>query len=168
MNDKDKQNKQLESILKKAHIPGPSPELKKRITAEAAKIWNQTLPEISWRIPVRRLLVSAAAAVFVIWLANSSSDYALLRWQPRRIQVEYRQTPNLDTLTEIPYSPIARKLVTTGRSSPMTDASALRNYTETMLNILDEAQQNGVSKPPAPAEGRSRLLPKQPGLNSYS
>ena len=168
MNDKDTRNKQLESILKKAHILGPSPELKKRITAEAAKAWNQTMPEISWRIPVRRLLVSAAAAVFVIWLANSSSDYALIRWQPRRIQVEHRQTPNLDTLTEIPYSPIARKLVTTGRSSSMTDASALRNYTETMLNILDEAQQNGVSKPPAPAEGRSRLFPKRPAFNSYS
>ena len=168
MNDNDTQNKQLESILKKAHIPEPSPELKKRITAEAAKVWNQIPPEISWRIPVRRLFISAAAAVFVIWLTNYSSDYALVRWQPRKLQVDYQQTLNLDALTEIPYSPIARRMVSTGRSSSITNASALRSYAETMLNILNEAQQSKSPKPSAPAEGRSLLFPKRPGFNSYS
>ncbi len=162
------ENKQIEDILRKAHLPEPSSELKERITAEAAKAWKQTSLELPWQIPVRRLLVSAAAAVFVIWLANSSSDYSLARWQPRRLQVEHQQFANLDTLTEIPYSPIVRQMVSTGRSSSITDASVLRSYAETMRNILDEAQQNGVSKPPAPVEGRSRLFPTQPGFNSYS
>jgi predicted YcjX-like family ATPase len=168
MNEKDTQNEQLESILKRAHLPEPSPELKEQITAEAAKVWNQTSPELSWQIPVRRLLVSAAAALFVIWLANCSSDYALARWRPGGPPVAHQQPPDLDALPELSYSPLARHLVSAGRKPSMTNASALRSYTETMLRILNEAQQNGVSKPPTPAEGRSRLLPTQPSLNSYS
>jgi len=168
MNDKDTQNEQIEHIMRKAHLHKPSPELKKRITAEAAKAWNQTSPELSWQVPVRRLLVSAAAAVFIVWLANCSSDYALTRWQPGGLEIAHQQPPDIDALTEMPYSPLARRLVSAGRKSSMTDASALRNYTENVRRILDETQQNGVSKPPAPAEGRSRLLPTQPGVSSYS
>ena len=168
MNDYDTQNKQLESILRKAHVPEPSPELKKRITAEAAKAWNQISPELSWVIPVRRLFVSAAAAVFVIWMTNYSSDYALAQWQSVGPTVAHQQPPDLDSLTEIPYNPFARGLVTTSRKPSMIDASALRNYAETVRRVLDESQQNGVSKPPAPVEGRSRLFPKQPAFNSYS
>ena len=168
MNDKDMQNKQLENILNRAHIPEPSPELKEQITAEAIKAWNQISLELSWQIPVRRLIVSAAAAVFIIWLTNCSSDYALVRWRSVELPVTHQQPPDLDALQEIPYGPLARRLVSTGRKPSVTDASALRSYTETMQRILDEAQQNGVSKPPAPVEGRSRLFPKQPGFNSYS
>jgi len=168
MNNKNTQNEQLESILRRAHVPEPSPELKERITAEAKKAWNQTSQEISWQIPVRRLIVSAAAAVFVIWLTNCSSDYALARWQSGGLPVAYQKPSDLDALPEISYSPLARHLVSASRKPSMTDASVLRNYAETVLRILDEAQQNGISKPSAPVEGRSRLLPTQPGINSFS
>ena len=168
MNDKDKQYEELESILNRAHLPGPSSELKNRILAEATSSWNQIPAEISWQIPVRRLVVSAAAAVFVIWLANCFSDYSLARWQSSGSKIANQQRSDFDELTEIPYSPLARHLVSAGQKSTITDTSVLRNYAETMLRILDEAQQNGVSKPPAPVEGRSRLLPRQPGFNSYS
>ncbi|HCO92431.1 MAG TPA: hypothetical protein DIU00_00515 [Phycisphaerales bacterium] len=168
MNDKDTQNEQLERFMRKTHLHKPSPELKEQITAEATKAWNQTSPELSWQIPVRRLLVSAAAAVFVIWLANSSSDYLLPRWQSGGLNYAHQQRSDLDELTEIPYSPLARHLVSARRKPSITNASALRNYADTVLRILDEAQQNRVSKPPAPAEGRSSLLPTQSGINSYS
>ena len=168
MNEKDIQNKQLESILRRAHVPEPSPELKEQITTMAVKAWNQPSSELSWQIPVRRLIVSAAAAVFVIWLANCSSDYALARWQSGGLPVAHQKPSDLDALPEIHYSPLARHLVSTGRKPSITNASALRNYAETVLRILDEAQQNGVSKPSAPVEGRSRLLPTQSGFNSYS
>lgn len=168
MNEKDTQNEQIERFMRKAHLHKPSPELKERITAEAAKAWNQTSPELSWQIPLRRLLVSAAAAVFVIWLANCSSDYALAQWRSGGLSIASQQPSNLDELTEMPYSPLARRLVSADRKPSMADASALRSYTEAVRRILDETQQNGVSKPPAPAEGRSRLLPTQSGFNSYS
>ena len=168
MNEKNTQNEQLERFMRKAHLHKPSPELKTRITTEAVKAWNQSSPELSWQIPIRRLFVSAAAAVFVIWLTNYSSDYTLAKWRPGGLEAAYQQPSNLDELTEMPYSRLARHLVSAGRKSSMTDASALRSYTENVRRILDETQQNGVSKPPAPAKGRSRLLPTQPGINSYS
>ena len=121
-----------------------------------------------WQIPIRRLFVSAAAAVLVIWLTNYSSDYALAKWQPGGPETVYQQFSNLDELTEMPYSPLARHLVSAGRKPSMTDSSALRNYTETMQRILNEAQQNGYTKPPAPSKGSSSLLPTQPGISSYS
>jgi len=168
MNDKNIQNEQLESLLRRARMPELSPELKERITAEATKAWNQTSPELPWQIPIRRLIVSAAAAVFVIWLTNCSSDYTLARWQSGGLPVAHQQPLDLDVLPEIPYGPLARHLVSTGRKPSLTDVSALRNYTETVRRILDEAQQNGVSKPPASSEDRSLLLPTQPDFNSYS
>ena len=168
MNDKDTQNEQLERFMRKTHLHNPSPELKKRITTEAKKTWLQTSSELPWQVPVRRLFVSAAAAVLVIWLTNCSSDYATVRWQSGRSKIEHQQRSDLDALTEIPYSPLARHLVSARRKPSITEASALHNYTEKMLLILDEAQQNGASKPSAPAEGRSILLPKQSGFNSYS
>jgi len=168
MNNKNTQNEQLESILRRAHVPEPSPELKEQITAEAKKAWNQTSPQLSWQIPVRRLIVSAAAAVFVIWLTNCSSDYAVARWRSGVPQVAHKQPLDLDALPELSLSPIARHFVSSSRKPSITEASALRSYAERMLLILDEAQQNGASKPPTPTEGRSYLLPTQSGHDSYS
>jgi len=169
MNDrKESQNEKLEKLLSKARLPEPATELKERITAEAAKAWYQTLPELPWQVPVRRLIVSAAAAVLIIWLTNSSSDYLMVRWQSSGHKIANQQSYDLDALTEIPYSPLASHLVSSGRRLSITDASVLRNYAETVRSILSESQQNGSSKPSAPAEGRSILLPKQSGLNSYS
>jgi len=168
MNEKNAENKQIEDFLRKAHMPKPSLELKERITTEAKKTWIQTSSELSWQIPVRRLIVSAAAAVFIIWLTNCSSDYLMVRWQSRGSKIANQQRSDLDALMEIPYSPLAKHLVSAGRRPSMTDASALRNYAETVRRILSEPQQNGSSKPRAPGENSSILLPKQPCLNSYS
>jgi len=162
------ENKQIEKLLRKAHLPEPSSELKERITAEATKAWKQISLELPWQIPVRRLITSAAAAVFIIWLANYSSDNAMVPGQLSETRIANQQGSDLDVLTEISYSPLARHLVSTGHRFSITDASALRNYAETVRSTLSEAQKNGNSKPFAPTEGRSILLPKQSGFNSYS
>ena len=168
INDKNKQNEQLEDLLRKAHLPETSPQLKERITTEAKKTWIQTSSELPWQVPVRRLIVSAAAAVLIIWLTNSYSDYLMARWQSSGHKIANQQHSDLDALTEITYSPLAKHLASASRRLSITDASALRSHTETVQRILNEAQQNGVSKPSAPVEGRSRLLPTQSGFNSYS
>jgi hypothetical protein len=167
MNENDN-NKQIEDFLRKAHLPEPSPQLKERITTEAKKIWIQTSSELPWQIPVRRLIVSAAAAVLIIWLTNCSSDYFMVRWQSSRPKMANQQHSDFDALMEIPYSPLARHLVSAGRRLSITDVSTLRNYADTVHNILSESQQNGSSKPSAPAEGRSILLPKQSVIKSFS
>jgi len=162
------ENKQIEDILRKAHLPEPTPELKERITNEAKKTWIYTSLELQWQVPVRRLITSVAAAILIIWLTNSSSDYLIVRWQSSRPNIANQQRYDLDVLTEIPYSPLARHLLSAGHRLSIIDASALRNYAETVHSILSESQQNGSSKPFAPTEGRSILLPKQSGFNSYS
>jgi len=167
MNENNK-NKQIEDLLRKAHLPEPSPELKERITTEAVKTWIKTSSELPWQVPIRRLIVSAAAAVLIIWLTNCSSDYLIIRWQSSWPKIANQQRYDLDALTEIPYNPLARNLVSAGRRPSITNASALLNYAETVRSILSESQQNGSSKPSAPSEGRSILLPKQSSLNSYS
>jgi hypothetical protein len=167
MNEKNDENKQIEDLLRKAHLPEPSPELKERITTEAKKTWIQTSPELPWQVPVRRLIVSAAAAVFIIWLTNSYSDYALARWRSGEPQVAHKQLLDLDALPELSYSPLTKHLISAGRRLSITDVSALRNYAETVHRVLSESQQNGGSKPSAPSEGRSILIPKQSGFNSY-
>jgi hypothetical protein len=167
MNENDN-NKQIEDFLRKAHLPEPSPQLKERITTEAKKTWIQTSSEMPWQTPVRRLIASAAAAVLIIWLTNSSSDYLMVRWQSSGSKIAHQQRFDLDALTEIPYSPIARQLVLARCKPSITEASAFRNYAEKMLFILDESQQNRASKPAAPTEGRSHLSPGQSGFNSYS
>lgn len=168
MNEKNGENKQLEDLLRKAHPPELTSELKERITTEAKHAWIHTSSELPWQVPVRRLLVSAAAAVFIIWLANNSSDYLMVRWQSSETRIANEQRSDLDALTEIPYSPLARRLVLAGPKPSFIDASALRSYAETMFQILDEAQQNGVLKPAAPLEGRSHLFLRQSSFNSYS
>jgi hypothetical protein len=47
MNEND-ENKQIENILRKAHLPEPSIELKERITSVIKKVWNQSSQEIPW------------------------------------------------------------------------------------------------------------------------
>lgn len=168
MNEKDNKNKQIEELLRKAHIPGPSTELKERITAETAKAWKQTSLELPWQIPVRRLIVSAAAAVIIVWLTNSFFDYSPVRWRSGGSQITNQQPSDTDALQELLYSPLARHLVSNDRKLSITDTSVLLNYTEAVRSILSESQQNGSSKPSAPAEGSSFLLPKRSNLNSYS
>jgi hypothetical protein len=168
MNDKNTDNKQIEDLLKKAHLPEPSTKLKERITTEAAKAWKQTSLELPWQIPVRRLIVSAAAAVIIVWITNSFFDYSPVRWRSGGSQITNQQPSDTDTLQELLYSPLARHFVSSDRKLSINEASALLNYTEAVRSILSESQQNGNSKPSAPAEGRSILLPKQSGFNSYS
>lgn len=167
-NGKERQNEQIESLLRKASLPEPSSELRERITSEATRIWNQTSLEIPWQIPIRRLVTSTAAAVFVIWLAHCFSDYSVARWQVGGPSTTSQQPSELDLFPEMPDGPFVRHLTSISRKYPATDASGLRHYIETVRRLLDEAQQNSASKSSLPLEDTSRLLPGRSSLNSYS
>ena len=169
MNDaKETQNEQLEKLLSKARLPEPSPVVKERITAESKKAWNRALLEMPWWIPVRRLVTSVVAAVVVIWLANLSSDCSVARWQAEGGSATIQPSSESEVLPELPYGPFVRNLALTSREWPATDASIWRGYMETVRLLLNEARKNEMSETPAPTEERSRLLPDQSILNSYS
>ena len=168
MNEKDLENDKLEYLLRKAHIPEPSPLLKERITAEARKVWNQTSLETPWQIPIRRLAASAAAAVLIISIANFSNDRALKGWYPRDIRSTREQISKPEVLPDMPYRPFVRHTVSVKRKPSIPDNSALRNYTERVRQILNEMQKNGASNGRMPDGGRSRLFPAQSSLDYYT
>ena len=168
MNEKDLENDRIENLLRKARPSEPSPLLKERITAEARKAWNQTSLEMPWQIPIRRLAASAAAAVLIISIANFSSDHALKGWYPRDIRTTREQPLDLEILPDMPYRPFVRHTVSVNRKPSINNASALRDYTERVRQVLNEMQQNGASNQPVQDGGRSRLFPAQPGSGSYS
>ncbi len=168
MNEKDIENDKIERLLRKAHLPEPSPLLKERITTEARKAWNQTSLELPWQIPVKRLVASAAAAMLVISIANYFSDLTLAHWWSGSVPITRLQPSDLDVLPEMPYSPFVRHLVLVNRKPSIIDASALRDYTERLQQVLNEMQQNGSSNGQVLDEGRSHLFPAQLGFGSYS
>ena len=168
MNKKDMENDKIEQLLRRAHPSEPSPLLKERITTEARKAWNQTSLEMPWQIPIRRLVASAAAAVLIISIANFSNDHTLKKWRPGDAQVTRKKLPDLETLPEMPYRPFVRHMVSVNRRPSLTNASALRDYTERVRQVLNEMQQNGASNGQTLDGGRSRLFPVQSGSDSYS
>jgi hypothetical protein len=168
MNEKDFENDKIEHLLRRAHPSEPSPLLKERIITEARKAWNRTTVEMPWQIPIRRLAASAAAAVLIISIANFSSDHALEKWSPRDVQATKEQPPDLEILPDTPYRPFVRHTVSINRKPSINNASALRDYTERVRQILNEMQENGISDQPVPDGGRSRLFPIQPVSDSYS
>ncbi len=168
MNEKDLENDKLEHLLRRAHIPEPSPLLKERITTEARKEWNQTSLELPWQIPVKRLVASAAAAVFIISIANYFSDLTLAHWWSGSVPITRLQPSDLDVLPEMPYRPFVRHLVLVNRKPSIIDASALRDYTERLQQVLNEMQQNGSSNGQVLDEGRSHLFKVQPVFGYYS
>lgn len=168
MNKKDMENNKIESLLRKAHIPEPSPMLKERITTEARKAWNQTSLEIPWQIPIRRLVASAAAAVLIISITNLYSNHTLKRWCQRDIRATTEQPPELEILTEIPVRPFIRHMVSVNCKPSPTDNSALHNYTERLRQVLNGMQQNGASNGQVLEGGRSCLFPPKLESDSYS
>jgi hypothetical protein len=168
MNEKNLENDRIENLLRRAHPSEPSPLLKERIITEARKAWNQTTVEMPWQIPIRRLAVSAAAAVLIISITNFSNDRALKGWYPRDIRTTREQIPKHEILPDMPYRPFVRHTVSVNRKPSITNASALRDYTERVRQVLNEMQQNGASNQSVPDGGRSRLFPTQPVFDSYS
>jgi hypothetical protein len=168
MNEKDMENDKIENLLRRARPSEPSPLLKERITAEARKAWNRTTVEIPWQIPIRRLVASAAAAVLIISIANFSSDQALEKWNSGDVLATKEQPLDFEILPDMPYRPFVRHTVSINRRPSINNASALRDYTERLRQVLNEMQQNGASNEQVPDGGRSRLFPTQPVSDSYS
>lgn len=165
MKDNSIENEQLEDFLRKARLPEASPELKQRITAEARKAWKQTSEGVSWRIPLRRLTAAAAAAMLIVSLTNYSSERALEKWRSGEslpVSAEY------ETPAEMPYGTFAKNLAAVSRKPSAINASALRDYIETVRRAIDESRESGTPVSPTPAGGSSRLSPGMRGAGSRS
>jgi len=168
MNEKEIKNDKFENLLRRAHPSEPSPLLKKRITAEAKKVWNQTPLEMPWHIPVMRLVASAAAAVIIISISNLVSDYTLQQRHSLYVRIIKEQVSDFEALLETPYRSFIRHPALLDRKPSINKVTALRDYTERVRQVLNEMQQHGAPNGQVPNGGGSHLFPVQPGSDYYS
>ena len=167
MNETDEQNIEIERLLKKARLAEPSPELKARVIGAARKAWSETPADASWRIGLRRLGVSAAAAVVIVSSANYFSGQAVAPWQAGPVVTAKMAPADFEDMPEAPYSPFVRHLIAMGRS-PAQNAAALLDYVEKVRETLRGAEQDDTMERPGPTGQKSWLLPAELNAGLYS
>jgi len=166
MNTTDKQFDELEQRLKQARLAGPSAELKLRTIGAAKETWKKAPADIPWRIPLRHLAISAAAAVLIVSSANYFSAAAVAPWQASRPAAVRMEAANFEDMPEMPYSPFVRHLIATS-GAPAHDASVLLDYFQSVRKTLDGAEQDDAADGSGPSEQESRLLPAGSKIGSY-
>ncbi len=163
MNDMDRENNEIERLLRRARLPEPSAELKERVSGAARQAWDQASPDVPWQVPVRRLVVSAAAAVLMISLANYYADRVPASRPTHEFVASMVETPELDDWLQMPCGRLVRHL--TNRPPAFTSAT-LREHMEKVRDVLDESESTDPPDAGAPVEYKSRLVPAR--LNFYS
>ncbi|MCL5280134.1 MAG: hypothetical protein M1376_09530 [Planctomycetes bacterium] len=162
----DGQFDQIEQRLKQARLAEPSAEFKQRTLGAAKEAWKKAPADIPWRVPLRHLAVSAAAAVLIVSCANYFSRAAVAPWQAGRPGTVRMQTAHFEDTPEMPYSPFVRHLIATS-GAPAHDASALLNYFQSVRKTLERAEPDEPADGSGPGERESRLLPAGSKIDSY-
>ncbi len=157
---------EIEQRLKQARLAEPSAELKARIVGSARETWAKAPADIPWRIPLRHLGISAAAAVLIVSCANYFSRAAVAPWQASRTGTVRMQVAHFEDTPEMPYSPFVRHLIATS-GAPAQDASVLLDYFQSIRKTLDGAEPDETADGSGPGERESRLLPAGSKIESY-
>ncbi len=168
MNEINGENERIERILGQVHLPGPSDALKNRVTGSAREAWGQAPTDIPWQVPLRRLALSAAAAVIIVSLANHFSHFGVPETGPGHRTATLEKRPDRETEPEDPLTPLMNRLIQTGRRSSRTHAPALRRYMENVQKILQETEGRGPQEAPTPTKSGSRLLRSHFDARAYS
>ncbi len=168
MNESRPQDSEIERLLARAHLLEASSQLHDRVTAAARQAWNREPADVPWREPVRRLVLSAAAAVIVISLANHLGNLAGPQVQPEDPAAASVSNSDLEELTEMVYGPSRNRLATSRRRYSRINSVILRDRMEAVRSMLDELERRTVETQPAPSGGASRMLRSQPHSGLYS
>ena len=163
----DRQFDEMEQRLKQARLAKLSDELKARIVGSARQTWRTAPADIPWRIPLRRLAISAAAAVLIVSCANYFSSAAVAPWQADRPGTVRMQAAHSQDTPEMPYSPFVRNLIATS-GTPTYDASALLDYFQNARRTLDGAEPDEATDGSGPGERESRLLPAGSRIDTHA
>jgi len=162
----DGQFDEIERHLKRACLAKPSAELRQRTIGAAKETWEKAPADIPWRIPLRHLAVSAAAAVLIVSCANYFSQAALAPWQAGRPGTTRMQAAHFEDTPEMPYSPFVRHLIATS-GAPAHDAAALLDYFQSVRKTLEGAEPDDAADGSGPGERESRLPPAGSKIDSY-
>lgn len=155
MSRTNEEHVRTEGFLKRVRPQEPSAELKAQVLRAARDAWHDASAGIPWRIPLRRLVVSAAAAAVLISLANLYGDCASIRPATQVLTSGSAEPCDLDIMTD-PQMSFMRYAVRAGRPA-RPEASLLADYLEMVCETLTETEGGDGSD--EPAERRSRLFP---------
>jgi hypothetical protein len=168
MNASDPEHERIDRLFRRAYLPEPSAQVKDRVTKAARHAWDRASQDIPWRIPLRRLSLSAAAAVVVVALANHLGEVSGPRARPDDPRPASALNPEVEKLVKMVYGSVRGRLVTNGRRPSAVDGATLRDRMENIRAVLDEMEDDRIQAQPAPDGGRSRL-PRNPRcLGSYA
>jgi hypothetical protein len=134
----------VERLLKEASPAKSSAELKRRVLDAAGEAWVACPSPSLWRIAVRRLAVSAAAAVFIVTLANVWSNLAVARSRSlkpvgigRESDAPLDEQMWADMEPAIPYASLLGRTAVAGR--PMTgSAGTLLDHIQSLQDALSQ------------------------------
>ena len=168
MNEPNQDQERIERLLKAARPAEPSASLKERVTAAAQGAWEQTPVEIPWRVPIWRLAVSAAAAAIIISFGNHLGNFARSRVRPASPATASVPDSELEELAETIYGPARSRLGMSRYGGRGANEAGLRDKAESIQQMLEELDSNGVPVQPTPGGGRSRLLRDRPHGDTYS
>lgn len=168
MNESRPRNSEIERLLAGVHLPEASWQLRNQVTTAARQAWDSEPAGVPWCVPVRRLALSAAAAVVVISLANHLG--ALAGPEVRTEDPAATSVPDsdLEQLTQTVYGPSWSRLGTSHRRSSEVNLVTLRDRMEAIRGMLDELEHPTSEARQAPNGGARRLPPYLPDSSSYS
>jgi len=166
MKEIDKQLNEVEQLLKKVRLVEPSEKLRAQVVGAARETWENAPADIPWRVPLRHLGLSAAAAVLIVSCANYYSVRTVAPWQAGRPVATRMAAADFEDMPEMPYSPFVRHLIATC-GAPTRDASALLDYVQSLRNTFDGAEEDDAADGSGPSEHESRLLPAGSKIDSY-
>jgi len=145
MKEENREDGEIERLLAKARPAEPSGELKAQVIGAARDVWKETPAEDAWRIGLRRLAVSAAAALLIVSSANYFSNRAVSRWHPGRPVATRMSSADFEDMLETPYGPFMRHLVAMRKSST-PNPSALRDYVDGLRETLGGTEENPAER----------------------
>jgi len=160
MNENHDENERIERILSQVHLPAPPDELKNRVIGAARKVWERPPANIPWQVPIRRLALSAAAAILIVSLANHLSQFGGNENRER----PQAMAPTEDLMPDASLSPLMKRQWQTGRRSSRIHAPGVHRYMENIRMILQEVQDSGTDNVPVPKGGDSHLPPSHPNF----
>ncbi len=155
MNETSSKHDKVEHLMKQVRPTGPSPQLKDRVTSAAEKAWGRALPEVPWQVPLRRLAVSAVAAVLLISLANAMGNCVVPGPSHRSTPPSAASPDDLDDLYPAEYGILVTGLSPRGYRSIPAGGPTLSEYME---QLEKDRSAESVAQP----SGRSRLVPATP------
>lgn len=143
MNEPRSEHDRIERLLKQARLPEPSPQLHDRVTAAAKQAWDQEPAEVPWQIPLRRLVLAAAAAFVIISVANHLSDRVTSPNRSYTGPVRSVRNANDDILgawgEDAPY-----RWGTIRPGRKLVNGQAVRDRIKNLHQMLDEMNHNGT------------------------